>query len=56
MKPCFQNSKKTCMNCKHYEYCDRANRCNGDCGHCDDATCENNPICKLKTRKEDNRT
>lgn len=33
MKPCFQNSKKTCMNCKHYGYCDRANRCNGDCGH-----------------------
>ena len=28
------------------------NRCNGDCGHCDDATCENNPLYKLKTRKE----
>ena len=54
MKPCIQNSKKTCMSCKHYEYCDRANRCNGDCGHCDDATCENNPLYKLKTRKEDN--
>lgn len=39
---------------KHYEYCDRANRCNGDCGHCDDATCENNPLYKLKTRKENN--
>ena len=38
-----KNSKKTCMNCKHYEYCDRANRCNGDCGRCDDTTCENNP-------------
>lgn len=29
MSPCNQNSKKTCMNCKHYEYCDRANLCNG---------------------------
>lgn len=52
MKPCIQNSKKICMNCKHYEYGDRANRCNGDCGHCDDATCENNPLYRLKTRKE----
>lgn len=52
MKPCIQNSKKICMNCKHYEYCDRANRCIGDCGHCDDATCENNPLYRLKTRKE----
>ena len=49
MRPCKQNSKKTCMNCKHYEYCDRANLCNGDCGHCDDDTCENNPNYKELT-------
>lgn len=47
MRPCKQNSKKTCMNCKHYEYCDRANHCNGDCGRCDDTTCENNPNYKV---------
>ncbi len=42
------------MNCKHYEYCDRANRCNGDCGHydddTDDDTCENNPNYKEKNK------
>ena len=50
MRLCEKNSKKTCMNCKHYEYCDRANRCNGDCGHCDDTTCENNPKYKEKNK------
>ncbi len=50
MSTCKQNSKKTCINCKHYEYCDRANRCDGDCGHCDDATCENNPKYKEKNK------
>ena len=54
MKPCIQNSRKTCMNCKHYDYCDRACRCDGRCYVCDDATCENNPINKSKTQKEDN--
>mgnify|MGYP001109422243 CR=1 FL=1 len=51
MRLCEKNSKKTCMNCKHYEYCDRANRCNGDCGHCDDETCENNPNDEVKNEQ-----
>ena len=29
MVPCKKDSKKYCMACRHYEYCDRANRCNG---------------------------
>ena len=43
MKPCIQNSKQTCMNCKHYEYCDKANRCDGRCYECDIIKCQNNP-------------
>lgn len=43
MKPCRKDSKKHCMACRHYAYCERANRCNGDCQHCDDKDCENNP-------------
>ena len=40
---CRKDSKKYCMSCKHYDYCDRANRCNGNCHLCDDYECENNP-------------
>lgn len=43
MKPCRKDSKKYCMACRHYEYCDRANRYNGDCKNCDDTARENNP-------------
>lgn len=39
---CKRDSKKYCMACEHYEDCDRANRCNGDCKNCDDSSCENN--------------
>ena len=31
------------MNCIHRDECDVANLCNGDCDHCDDYDCENNP-------------
>lgn len=41
---CKRDSKKYCMACQHYEECDRANRCNGDCKNCDDASCENNTL------------
>ena len=52
MKPCIQNSKNTCMNCKHYEYCDRASRCDEKCYDCDDNGCENNPINKKPSTKK----
>ena len=54
MENCEKHSKKICAYCKHYDYCARVNRCDGDCERCDDDFCENNPIYKLKTPKEDN--
>ena len=48
MLPCKKDSKKYCMACRHYEYCDRANRRNGDCERCDDNVCENNPEYEVK--------
>jgi len=48
MVPCKKDSKKYCMACRHYECCDRANRCNGDCERCDDNVCENNPEYEVK--------
>ena len=48
MVPCKKDSKKYCMACRHYEYCDRANRCNGDCERCDDNVCENKPEYEVK--------
>jgi hypothetical protein len=50
---CRKDSKKHCMSCRHYDYCDRANRCNGDCHLCDDYDCENNPSYKKNKQKED---
>lgn len=44
MNNCKTDSKKYCMACPHYDYCDRANRCDGNCHKCDDETCENNPL------------
>ena len=46
MENCEKHSKN--------DYCDRASRCDGKCYDCDDNECENNPMYKLKTRKEDN--
>lgn len=43
MNTCKKDSKKYCMSCKHYEYCDRANRCDGQYSKCDNTNCENNP-------------
>lgn len=54
MENCEKHSKKLCAYCKHYDFCDRASRCDGKCYDCDDNECENNPMYKLKTRKEDN--
>lgn len=48
MKPCSKDSKKYCMTCRHYTYCDRATRCDGNCQHCDDKDCENNPDYEVK--------
>lgn len=45
---CRTNSKKHCMACEHIDYCDKANRCNGDCHICDDYACENNSKYKMK--------
>lgn len=43
MEDCQKNSKLTCSRCRHYDYCDRANRCDGKCHSCDITACENNP-------------
>lgn len=45
---CKTNSKKFCMVCQHYDYCDKANRCDGNCFICDDYDCHNNLIKKKK--------
>ena len=29
MENCKKNSKLICSQCKHYDYCDRAKRCDG---------------------------
>lgn len=49
MKPCNKDSKKYCMTCRHYAYCDIAKRCDGICDSCDVTKCENNPEHKEKT-------
>ena len=46
---CKTDSKLYCRHCRHYDYCDKANRCYGDCHKCDDYECENN---KKKLEKE----
>lgn len=48
MKTCRTDSKKHCMACKYYDYCDRANRCDGHCDKCDVKDCENNPCYEVK--------
>ena len=49
MSTCKKDSKKYCMNCEHYDYCDKANRCDGSCSACDDESCENNKNYKEET-------
>lgn len=44
MNECRTDSKKHCMACEHFDYCDRANGCNGNCSCCDDEECDNNPL------------
>ena len=51
MESCKMNSKLICSQCKHYDYCDRAKRCDGKCYSCDITDCENNP--DYKERKDD---
>ena len=34
MENCEKHSKKICAYCKHYDYCDRVNRCDGRCYVC----------------------
>ena len=46
MENCKMNSKLICSQCKHYDYCDRAKRCDGKCYSCDITDCENNPAYK----------
>lgn len=43
---CRTDSKAYCASCKHIDYCDIANRCNGECSNCDITTCENNKYYK----------
>lgn len=42
MTNCKANSKKLCIECKHFGYCDIAMRCDGKCHNCDITDCENN--------------
>ena len=42
MENCKKRSKKLCAQCRHYDCCDHANRCDGKCFDCDDNGCENN--------------
>ena len=56
MENCENHSKKLCAQCRHYDYCDRASRCDGQCDCCDDSECENNSKykkTKVKTKKLD---
>ena len=39
---CRTDSKKYCSKCEHFDYCDIANKCDGNCHKCDDYDCENN--------------
>ena len=52
MENCEKHSKKLCAYCKHYDYCDRASRCDGKCYDCDDNGCENNPVNKKSPTKK----
>ena len=51
MNTCKKDSKKYCMSCKHYDYCNRANRCDGHCSKCDNTNCENNPNYEVKNEQ-----
>ena len=51
MNTCKKDSKKYCMSCKHYDYCDRANRCDGHCSKCDNTNCENNLNYEVKNEQ-----
>ena len=56
MENCEKHSKKLCAQCRHYDYCARASRCDGQCDCCDDSECENNSKykkTKVKTKKLD---
>lgn len=56
MENCEKHSKKLCAQCRHYDYCDRASRCDGQCDCCDDSECKNNSKykkTKVKTKKLD---
>ena len=52
MENCEKHSKKLCAQCKYYDYCDRASRCDGKCYDCDDNGCENNPVNKKSPTKK----
>lgn len=51
MNTCKKDSKKYCMSCKHYDYCDRANRCDGHCSKCNNTNYENNPNYEVKNEQ-----
>lgn len=51
MENCKKHSKLLCSQCRYFDQCDIAKRCDGICYKCDIADCENNPI--YKERKDD---
>lgn len=49
MNNCEKHSKLICSECRHYDCCDIAKRCDGACYSCDITDCENNPEHKEDT-------
>ncbi len=49
MTNCEKHSKLICSECRHYDCCDIAKRCDGRCWNCDITECENNPEYKEKS-------
>lgn len=54
MENCKKHSKLLCSQCRYFDQCDIAKRCDGVCYKCDIADCENNPIYKEKKNDERN--
>lgn len=53
MENCKKHSKLLCSECRHYDYCDIAKRCDGVCYKCDITDCQNHKKQKtIKAEKE----
>lgn len=52
MENCKKRSKLLCSQCRYFDHCDIAKRCDGVCYECDITHCENNPAYKEKKDDE----